>query len=74
LGRSANDDTFCVRTSSASSRTLANAISSRFFGALLIPADTADIRIGFRWLSHFIPGNNGSKSSAGSTEFGMCSA
>ncbi len=70
----ANEDTFFVRTSSASSRALANANSSRFFGALGRAGFAGmEIRIGFRSVSNFIPGSTGSKISAGSTELGMCS-
>src|SRR5260370_4062894 len=71
---SASDETFFIRTSSPNSRTLANAKSSRFFGTPEATAPGAlDMRIGLRSVSNFMPGSTGSKISAGSTAFGMCS-
>src|SRR6266568_5177395 len=71
---SATEETFLVRTSSPNWRALANAKSSRFFGAPDAPILGAlEMRTGFRSVSNFIPGNTGSKNSAGSTELGMCS-
>src|SRR6266567_2498303 len=70
----ATEETFLVRTSSPKWRALANAKSSRFFGtpdAAILGA--LEMRAGFRSVSNFIPGNTGSKISAGSTELGMCS-
>src|SRR6266581_6680420 len=70
----ASDETFFARTSSPNSRALANAKSSRFFGALAAAAFAAlDIRMGFRSVSNLIPGRTGSKIGAGSTELGICS-
>src|SRR6266567_205346 len=71
---SATEETFLVRTSSPKWRALANAKSSRFFGAPGAPILGAlEMRAGFRSVSNFIPGNTGLKISAGSTELGMCS-
>src|SRR6266404_2148909 len=69
---SALDETFFVRTNSASSRTLANANSSTFFG--LETFGILDNRAALRSVSYFAAFTTGSNSSAGSTEFGMCSA
>src|SRR5882757_1797478 len=68
---SALDETFFVRTNSASSRTLANANSSTFLG--LETFGVADNRAALRSISYFAAFTTGSNSSAGSTEFGMCS-
>src|SRR5712691_10815290 len=71
---SATEETFFVRTSSPNWRALANANSSRFFGTLVDQIfGAADIFIGHFSVSNFVEDVTGSKISAGSTEFRMCS-
>src|SRR6266436_8704534 len=69
---SALEEIFFVRTNSANSRTFASANSSTFLGAAMFGA--AEIRSAFRSFSYLVPLTTGSNSSAGSTEFGICSA
>src|SRR5216683_4198529 len=65
---------FPAATSRSASMACARAKSSRFFGTPDGPILGAlEMRTGFRSVSNFIPGNTGSKISAGSTELGMCS-